>query len=169
MVYVPVLATFCTTVEPGGAKSAQTYQSPEPIISISGYSPTCYSLNLHGISYQHNFVIIPYIGSVIPSTVNFKGKLDYRVVFSMTSYCLKIVSYFEHPPFLYFLMFISLNPPKVYSSVFRPSFPEPTPYLEYPLAPLKKPPRFLKVLFLFEPPFKETNFVGFPIWTLLPP
>ena len=51
MVYVQVLATFCTTVGPGGAKSAQTYQPPEPIISISGYFPTCYSLNLHGISY----------------------------------------------------------------------------------------------------------------------
>ena len=34
MVYVQVLATFCTTVRPGGAKSAQTYQPPEPMISI---------------------------------------------------------------------------------------------------------------------------------------
>ena len=56
-----VLATFCTTVVPGGAKSTQTYQPPEPIISIFGYIPTCYSLNLHRISYWHNFVIIPYI------------------------------------------------------------------------------------------------------------
>ena len=36
-----VLATFCTTVVPGGAKSTQTYHPPEPIISCS-----CYSLNL---------------------------------------------------------------------------------------------------------------------------
>ena len=44
MDYAQVLATFYTTIEPGGVKSAQTYQPPEPIISNSGYISTRYSL-----------------------------------------------------------------------------------------------------------------------------
>ena len=158
MAHVQVLVTFCTTVEPGGAKSVQTYQSPEPTISIPGYFPICYSLNLRGILYWHNFVILPYIGSVFFSqrtlresstTVWFPPHgIDFNISFHdflRSQTCLK----FWTPPFSLIFIFTFLKPPKAYSSVFRPSFPGPTPYLEHPLAPLKTTPKKVpKMLFL---------------------
>ena len=146
MDYFQVLATFCTTVVPGGAKSNQTYQPPELITSIPGYFLACYSLNPPKVPYWHYSVIDPYIGSsFLPQWTLREGsttvwysphEIDLTSAF-MTSYSSKIISYCEHPPFPYFLIFIFLSPPKAYSSVFRPSFPGPTPYLEYLSAPLR--------------------------------
>ena len=135
------------------------------------------SLNLSKVSYWH--YSDPYLGSeFLPQRILREGsitvwysphEIDLASAF-MTFYSPKIISYCEHPPFSLLLIFILLSPPKAYSSVFRPSFPGPTPYLEYPLAPLKKkkPQKVPKMLFLWTP-LKETNFVGLPIWTLLPP
>ena len=87
---------------PGGAKSAQTYQPPEPMISIFGYFPARYSLNLPGVSYWHNFVIPPYIGSSsFPQwtlressiTVWYSPHEVDNSAF-MTLYSFKIISYF---------------------------------------------------------------------------
>ena len=64
MVLCPGISHFLHHRSPGGAKSAQTYQSPEPIISIPGYLSTCYSLNFGRILYRQNFVIKPYTGSL---------------------------------------------------------------------------------------------------------
>ena len=95
------ISHFLHHLRPGGAKSAQTYQPPEPMISIFGYFPARYSLNLPGVSYWHNFVIPPYKGSssfpqwtLRESSITvwyFPHEVDNSAF--MISYSFKIISY----------------------------------------------------------------------------
>ena len=140
--YTQVLATFCTTIQPGGAKSTQTYKSPELLISIPLYFPTCYSKNLYLISFRPKFVLISYTGFLfLPQWILRESSITvlyihYRIDLNITFYdflqsqkCL-ILS----PPFPLILIKISKNPPEgtLASSV---RFPGPTPYLKCSLAP----------------------------------
>ena len=101
---------------PGGAKSAQTYQPPEPMISIFGYFPARYSSNLPWVSYWHNFVIPPYIGSSsFPQwTLRESSITVWCSPHEIDNSAFMTVSKLSHifkPPFCCFLVFTFSHPP----------------------------------------------------------
>ena len=146
MVYVQVLATFCTTVNQVEQKVPKLTNLLNPWSPFLGIFRLVTARTFLG--FPTDIILSSLLISVPhPSHSELSGKARlpcgvlHMKLITQLSWQFQNYLIFLNPPFAVFWYLLFLIPPQAYSSVFCPSFPGPTPYLEYPLAPLEKPPK----------------------------